>query len=1389
MAPAELLDKVQMVLAKSAGPLLAREIATELQRLGLEVDRSVVNQVLYRHTPGQFIKGEDHRWARTGGGASTPTVTKASGSRPAGPTGIPSKSSRLPTAPKGSRPKEPEFAVSAAPSRRAPVTSKVSKSPAGKLIEGARTLPTRHLSIRVPWHDSGWDGTVCAQPLANTACLALVNIGTKRDDAHEQTCAGQRIDQLDESQWPPCVEERATFLSPYELTRTISHVYAKGSPTTHGHFKPTKYKHPPYSVPAIPFNWLRRERVEGDDTESGLAERLQLGYEAALEPVLDFDKGNGKDGGDREGGWVNSRENQLCLLDTFFSAVKPNDSLCFFYAKRTPLAPEDRRRVIVAVGYVSAVGESVEYESLDKSKLRAVTFERNVFHSIRPGFSDGFVLPYQAVLAASEKDAAIDPASCVAFVPDTDREQFSYVAEHVSHDSSIASLLACVGALQRTKGVVAGDWDRVLAWIDSQLNRLWEMRGPCPGMGSALTALGVPNGTLVAQDLASTQSRLNENPWKLFEGALQDPTRLSPGLEACLGPDIKRLYTKLTAERRALLHVLSRFALNEGQARRFYQETERASARIEVTDLDLLKNPYLLYELDRHAEDPIALLQIDRGLFPDPQIRDKHPLPRPSALEGPLDGRRVRAFVIDALEQAAIEGHTLQLRDQIIQSVRERDVRPEMPLSKDVLGATEVPLEPFVATITLADGTAAFQLDRFVSTGDLIRKEVKKRRGGKRHPSTYDWREIIDKQFKDDPGLVDADEKRARQEKAAALEELFSARMTVLLGAAGTGKTTLLKSLCDLPEVDKGGVLLLAPTGKARVKLESQTKRKGAKTVAQFLLKFGRYDVKTGRYFVSPSNTKRNNEHKTVIVDECSMLTEEQLAAVLDALSGVERLILVGDPRQLPPIGSGRPFVDVVSCLEPPDVESKFPRVALCYAELTVSRRQKGLEIRDDLRLAQWFSGRPVDPGADEIWQRLGSRASSNLRLVRWDTPAELEKLLLAVLPEELGFPAPDDENAFEMSLGATLYEGKTYFRTSAGAPSVTAKAEGWQILSPVRAGLHGVDSVNRLVQESFRRRAKEWATYEPAYKRKVPAPMGPQGLLYGDKVISVVNRSRRHCYPKPPEDPYVANGDIGIATGDYKKFGATWPAKNLVVEFVAHAGIGIKYFKGEFEDNAQAPLELAYALTVHKTQGSEFGVTFVVLPNPCRLLSRELLYTALTRQRDKLVLLHQGEARELLKFSDGSESEIARRCTNLFENPRLVTVEKRFLEERLIHRTARGDRVRSKSEVILADKFHASGVAYEYERPFVGLDGTYRLPDFTIDDPASGQTVIWEHLGMLSVPAYKQSWEKKLAWYAANGVKVGGGANGALVISEDSPGGGIDSKALDDLIRRTFPL
>jgi ATP-dependent exoDNAse (exonuclease V) alpha subunit len=75
------------------------------------------------------------------------------------------------------------------------------------------------------------------------------------------------------------------------------------------------------------------------------------------------------------------------------------------------------------------------------------------------------------------------------------------------------------------------------------------------------------------------------------------------------------------------------------------------------------------------------------------------------------------------------------------------------------------------------------------------------------------------------------------------------------------------------------------------------------------------------------SRITRPRRARTVIVDEASMLTEEMLGALIQALKGVYRLILIGDPRQLPPIGAGRPFVDIVKHLAPEGIIEKFPRV------------------------------------------------------------------------------------------------------------------------------------------------------------------------------------------------------------------------------------------------------------------------------------------------------------------------------------------------------------------------------------------------------------------------------------------------------------------------------
>ena len=133
-----------------------------------------------------------------------------------------------------------------------------------KVIEGARALPAQHLTIRVPWHDSGWAGTFCQACTANTSCIVLPRIATARDDAFESLHRGESIELLDRSQYPPCVDEHGTFMAKFPLSMQKKHPYAESAKATHGHFSDTPYTIRPYSAAGIPFRWMLREQVEGN---------------------------------------------------------------------------------------------------------------------------------------------------------------------------------------------------------------------------------------------------------------------------------------------------------------------------------------------------------------------------------------------------------------------------------------------------------------------------------------------------------------------------------------------------------------------------------------------------------------------------------------------------------------------------------------------------------------------------------------------------------------------------------------------------------------------------------------------------------------------------------------------------------------------------------------------------------------------------------------------------------------------------------------------------------------------------------------------------------------------------------------------------------------------
>ena len=1242
------------------------------------------------------------------------------------------------------------------------------------MIAGARRLPIQHLSIRVPWHDSGWDGTVCAKPGSNTACRSLARIAESKDDTAENEVAGSAFAELATAKLPPCVDERAGFMALVPLTLTKRHPYVERNPDSHGHFAPTPYTTQPFSAACIPFRWmLTKECPE-------LAERYGLAFQPDREPDLRFSTA-----------WIQERANQLVMLDTFFGAVRPEESLCFFYAKDTPLSSSGAR-VIVGVGLVRSVGEHVEYEyttPIQQAPLRGVLWERNVEHSIRPGFEDGFLFPYSQLFDLA-MEQGLDPEQFVAFAPDEAFGSFSYTSEHVSHDHAIASVLACMRALDRTSEVLEGPWRRTKAWLDGQLNRLWQMRGPFPGFGSALTAFLGEGGNLVAYELAEQsangQQEGNVDPWPQFEQNMRAPNLAEGAFKEIVGEGFERAWLAMLPEQKALLKLLSRFAISAEQAKRFFDPDQRPGS---ASTKELLANPYRIYELDRELLDAVTVETIDRGMLPDRVVLKAHPLPEESRLEDKVDPRRVRALMVAALENAAENGHTLQPRGWITRAIGEMSLDTDCPAGPEVLAGLGELLLGVVTQSELADASAGYQLQRFAKTGELLRKTVQKRVGpkSKRHSGTAGWRAVVDtilEELPEDAEDREAEEK-ARTEKAAALEEIFASRLSVLIGAAGTGKTTLLKMLCSLDAVSAGGILLLAPTGKARVQLEKKTGIAGGMTIAQFLMRFGgRYVGETGQYRIT-GHANRCSDYKTVIVDECSMLTEEQLAALLDGVSGVDRLVLAGDPRQLPPIGTGRPFVDIVRELEPEGLDHTFPRVSRGYAELTIPRRQRGA-TRADLLLAGWFGGSD-DPSADEIWDRLESEKMDEIRFISWADEDELQDKLLDLVVEELELSGREDEIGFESSIGGNEYKGRCYFRRVHGGEDST-KAEDWQVISPVRGGGAGSDALNKLLQRTFRKGWLESAAQQ-SFRKKLNSPQGRHGIIYGDKVINLKNSDRRKVFPD--RESYVANGDVGLVIGAYKSVKMKKLFKQLQVEFTSQPGFSYNYWTSEFSDEGSPPLELAYTLTVHKTQGSEFGTTFVVLPNPCWLLSRELLYTALTRQQKRVVILHQGDIRELRRFSREHYSDIARRLTNLFKAPSPVLFEvdgsERFLEEGLIHRTKRGDLVRSKSEVVVANELLAQGIdRYEYESPVTLSNGEIRYPDFTIVDDDSGERYYWEHLGLLNNPDYAARWERKLRAYRAADIlphAEGGGSAGTLIITRDDEAGGIDAKAIAKLV------
>lgn len=1199
----------------------------------------------------------------------------------------------------------------------------------------------QHFSTRIPWKDNDYTGRIDNNPRYNVAAQVITNIASSRELEFEETNKGKSYEQVGSVRMKSWITENAAFMSDSKLYLKMNHPYKKRN-SKFKHFEETTFEMNPYSFLLRPFSWTLKDNANEKHKYYNFYFDLEK-----TEQMLSWSSA-----------WVSHGESQKGIFDYFFSGISPHNSLIFPYYKQVPFI-EDNRRVIAGIGSIVSNVEIHEYASDGSSDEKNYIWETNAAHSIRVDGKEGFLMPYLEISEYAKKHPDFDVASVTLFEPAGFRKEFSYAAEWVSYDAVIDVLNQAKTVLKNIAKLklkeANHEWVNVqLEYVDNQLKSVWNQRGIYPGLGSILAAFGVRYGFDVAKHVDTSDNDLISGLKLYFS---DDKETGNEKLDNSLADKEDEFSGLIKDENKTrYFELLSRLNLSVEQAIYAWGDLKKYAAEI-------IKNPYLLYELTRKEKDEhqVTISQIDNAMFVNPLVENRYALNKPTKMRTEGDKRRFRAMVIFVLVQAANQGHTLLSYNQIVGEINKLplDQKTEFETEK-IDGVLEFLQE---GELHVDVENTYIKMKEYQDYKQLV-VDIVSSRLGTSFSSEQNWRKIINDQFGELQENNEENDELARDEKAIALRILESSKISVLLGRAGTGKTSALGIFASLKEIKAGGVLALTPTGKARVQLENSFKKNSVKaefmTVAQFLIRSKGFSWNTMAYKM-PSQSS-SSIAKTVIIDESSMLTEDMFAGILKLVdSHAERIIFIGDPNQLPPIGAGRPFVDLINYLE-----RDYPKKV---ATLKIEMRQGS--GGDDLSFAQIFSNSDaVDK--DVIYRIQNNKTDIRLKYIQYTDLDVLEKVFFRELMEITDMAYEDDIDGFNKSLGATVDKYTNY--------PTSKHIEDWQILSPTKFIGAGSYYLNNQLHQKYRQDiVEEWNKYTLSKNN----PQSVQNIVYGDKVISNINGEKDY-WDGSSGKAYIANGEIGIMVDYPSHYGKN--DKNTSwykFRFGSFEGKVFSYTKADFGgENSDSKLELAYALTVHKSQGSSFGKTIVVINGKSSFVTKELLYTAFSRQREKLIVLSDLSIQELVQYANDWYSDTKQRYTDLFEAPDIIEIEsskqKRYFEEKLIHKTIRGEMVRSKSEVIVANILDKMKIEYFYEEP-LNVSGKTYIPDFTLR--YQGKTAYLEHLGMLRDKSYKKRWEEKRGNYERVGIAE---TLGNLIITEDGLDGSLDATLIESKIK-----
>ncbi len=507
---------------------------------------------------------------------------------------------------------------------------------------------------------------------------------------------------------------------------------------------------------------------------------------------------------------------------------------------------------------------------------------------------------------------------------------------------------------------------------------------------------------------------------------------------------------------------------------------------------------------------------------------------------------KLRTLTVAILQQALAQGHTCFPLDEIARLLcsrhkdfAENDVAlalRQLSQQGDIASRADVVSLPHVAR---AEEIIAHRL-RYIG-----------RRSRRINPRRLaDW--------------ANAEGDQLNDEQRAALKLLAASPIAILTGAPGTGKTVTIKALSAIFERAGYQIYLTAPTGRAAARLSEAT-GKPAQTLHR-LLHSHRQQLPIKR-LIAPQITE------AIIVDEASMLDLFLAERLVEFCTSRTRLVFVGDVHQLPPVGPGQVFRDLIESGQIPVVELTNTFRQSEQSPITTAARRIKAGLAPEL----------PSPGA----------ARSDCYFIEANSAFEIQRLVVSAATSSL-----------PKRCGADPYRDI-------------------QVLTPMRKGALGTITLNNLIRDSLNHSVAE---ENPSAQSSQP------DFQPNDRVLQTRN-----------------NYDLGVFNGECG-----------IVEDVTSETVTVRFGERrvEYHRTYFAQLSHGFAITIHRSQGSEYP--FVIIPvheSQSMMLSRELLYTALTRGRKMVVLI--GSRRAFMQAINTSRSHRQTRLKALLSSPTAPATKK----------------------------------------------------------------------------------------------------------------------------------